>query len=123
MSLIERNVVQSRLLLRDDGLHAYRIVFIDVEIVDVNLPVNGHSGEDCAGVGRPRHIPHLGIEVKHEQRLAENVSLVITLQYDINDHLQSLSQILMIHSEAQVMKMFGMKVFHCMLYTGVLCAV
>ena len=30
-------------------------------------------------------------------------------------YLQSLSQILMIHSEAQVMKMLGMKVFHCML--------
>ncbi len=33
-----------------------------------------------------------------------------------------MSQILTIHSEAQEMNMLGMKVFHLMLYTGVLCA-
>ena len=91
------------------------VVLVHTEVVDEDLPLPGDGGEDGAGVGGPGHVPHLGIEVKHEQRLAENVSLVITLQYDINDHLQSLSQILMIHSEAQVMKMLGMKVFHCML--------
>lgn len=36
--------------------------------------------------------------------------------------VESLSQIFTIHSEAQVMKMFGMNVFHWMLYTGVLWA-
>ena len=40
------------------------------------------------------------------------VTIIITITITIT----------MMPPEAQVMKMFGMNVFHCMLYTGVLCA-
>ena len=64
-------MVQFRLLLRHNSLHANRIVFVDVEIVDVDLPVNGDGREHGAGVGRPGHVTNLGVQVEHEEWLAD----------------------------------------------------
>ena len=115
MSLIEGNVVQSRLLLGHHGLHTDGVVFVNVEIVDVDLPVDSDGCEDSAGVRSPGHVANLGVQVEHEQGLADNDDIKDNTENYNEDHLQSLSQILMIHSEAQVMKMLGMKVFHWML--------
>ena len=59
------------MIFGNHSLHAYRIVFVDVEIVDVDLPVNGDGREDGAGVGSPGHVTDLGVQVEHEERLAE----------------------------------------------------
>ena len=41
-----------------------------MEIIDVNLPIVSHRGEDGAGVGRPRDVPHPAAQVERQQRLA-----------------------------------------------------
>ena len=87
MGLIKWDVVQFGLLLGHHGLHANRIVFVDVEIVDVNLPVNGDGREHGAGVGRPGHVPHLGVEVEHEEWLAEYNEVNVRTFYGIIDNL------------------------------------
>ena len=79
-------MVQFGLLLGHHGLHANRIVFVDVEIVDVNLPVNGDGREHGAGVGRPGHVPHLGVEVEHEEWLAEYNEVNVRKFYGIIDN-------------------------------------
>ena len=79
-------MVQFGLLLGHHGLHANRIVFVDVEIVDVNLPVNGDGREDGARVGSPGHVADLGVEVEHEEWLAEYNEVNVRKFYGIIDN-------------------------------------
>ena len=70
MGLVEGDVIQPRLFLGHHCLHAHRVVLVDVEVKDVNPPVHGDCSENCAGVGRPGNVSHLGVQVKHEQWLS-----------------------------------------------------
>ena len=64
-------MVQFSLLFRHHRLDAYRVVFVDVEVVDVDLPINGDGREHCAGVGGPGYVTNLSVQVEHEEWLAE----------------------------------------------------
>ncbi len=56
---VERDVVQLRLLPRDDGLRADRVVLVQVKVEHVHLAVDGHRGEHSAGVGSPGDVANL----------------------------------------------------------------
>ena len=65
---VEGHVIELGLLPGNDGLGADGVVLVDVEVEHVDLAVHRHGCEHGAGVGRPRHVAHLGVQVEHEQR-------------------------------------------------------
>ena len=71
MALIEGNVVQSGLLLGNHSLDTDGVVFIDVEIINMNLAIIGDSSKYSGTVRSPGYISNLSIEVKHEQWFTE----------------------------------------------------
>ncbi len=67
MMTIEWDMIEPSLFPGHNGLRADWVIFVDMEVKDVDFAIHGHSCEHRAGIGRPRHIAHLGIQVEHEE--------------------------------------------------------
>ena len=76
-------MIQLGIFLGHHGLDADGVVFVDVEIVDVNLAVDGDSSKHSRAVVGPGHVSHMGVEVKHEQRLAGNVTILVIMNFRV----------------------------------------
>ena len=59
------------LVFTETHLVADGAVFVDCQIEHHDAAVQRGCGEDCAGVGRPGDVPHLGAQVVPQQRLRE----------------------------------------------------
>ena len=67
MVCVECYVVQSCFLLRNNLLCTDRVIFIHIQVKNMNLAIHRDSGKYGAGVWSPCYIPNLRIQIEHEK--------------------------------------------------------
>ena len=72
MVCVECYVVQSCFLLRNNLLCTDRVIFIHIQVKNMNLAIHRDSSKYCAWVRSPCYIPNLRIQIKHEKSFAES---------------------------------------------------
>ena len=137
MVCVECYVVQSCFLLRNNLLCTDRVIFIHIQVKNMNLAIHRDSSKNCAWVRSPCYIPNLRIQIKHEKSFAESqinimqetarpshksYNLIIYIILWFNTYSPLWSQILIIHSAEQVKNTDGTYGFQAILYIGVLWA-
>ena len=113
MVMVEGDVGQFRAFLLDDDLLSQGLVFIDVQIEDVDFAIGGASSEDRRRVRCPSNVAHGTAEIVDKEGISARAS---TEKRESEEkgreaHWKSTSQIFTVQSAEQLMNTFGWKLF------------